>query len=166
MWLPWLCLGAVLVIALVVSIVIGRRRVAAVDAIAVEWLRYPSPETIAETIERCDAPHLSPFLFEQATSSETLRLLEPEPLVALDREQAARFTRSDVASLPPGMPFLVRAVYVNPLTGGYRIKLLEGDLHVHHGSLGSSNRPKRRVALVVFLPERPANVYVTCSTAK
>jgi hypothetical protein len=161
-----LCLGAVLVIALVVSIVIGRRRIAATDAIAVGWLRHPSSETSAETTERHSAPHLSPFLFEEATSYETLRLLESEPLVALDREQAARFARSDVASLPPGMPFLVRAVYVNLLTGGYRIKLVKGDLYVQHGSLGSYDRPKRRAALVVFLTERPANVYVTCSTAK
>jgi len=68
---------------------------------------------------------------------------------------------------PEGMkPYLVRAVYFQPLTGGFWIHLEDGNLLVSHSCLGNFWTPMKRTALVVALPSEPKTVTVRCSMAE
>ena len=62
--------------------------------------------------------------------------------------------------------FLVRSVLINEKTGGYYVSTLNGNLWVHHGSLGRKPVDIKRRALVLQLKEVPQQVYVTCSIAE
>ena len=62
--------------------------------------------------------------------------------------------------------FLVRAVYLHPLTGSFTVYFQDGDLFVEHGSLGNFMPPMKRAALVVALPEEPRSVTVRATMAR
>ena len=62
--------------------------------------------------------------------------------------------------------YLVRAVYLHPLTGYFAAYFEDGKLFVEHGSLGNFRPPVKRSALVVALPVEPTSVTVRCDMAQ
>ena len=90
--------------------------------------------------------------------AEAARLLTDEVIVPLGGDKLGQFGDSPV---PEGMrPFLVRALAVNRGTGKFRVYQKGSALVVEHDSLGHGSKPQERSALVVFLKEKPAKVYV------
>ena len=77
--------------------------------------------------------------------------------------RAAEFTgRAMLPSEGRGL-FLVRAVYLNRVTGKFMVVPVGNELLVEHGSLGHSAAPMKRPALVVRLAHEPKTVYISCS---
>lgn len=62
--------------------------------------------------------------------------------------------------------FLVRAVFLHPLTGAFGVYFEDGNLLVEHGCLGNFRTPMKRSALIVALPAEPSSVTVRCRMAR
>ena len=65
--------------------------------------------------------------------------------------------------------FLIRSVYLNSETGGFRVRASAGTgdaVIVDHGSLGRHPVPMKRQALVVPLARKPDNVFVSYKMAE
>jgi hypothetical protein len=62
--------------------------------------------------------------------------------------------------------YLVRGVYLNRGTGRFTVTLVGSDLLVHNGSLGHSAVDMKRQALIVSLPHKPNQVFVSCNQAE
>jgi len=100
---------------------------------------------------------------KQAKAEE---LLEDVSIVELTDEQAAEFIGEPLPEAPGTKPYLTRGVYLARGTGSFSVTIYEGQLVVHHGSLGSGGYRMGRQALVLQLERAPAEVFVTCSMAK
>ena len=93
------------------------------------------------------------------------RLLEKSPIVEVEPNEIYRLLRHAAPDGPPAGKklFLVRAVFFSPDTGGFVVYYEKGKLLVDHGCLGHSPEPMKRSAIIVALPERPAEVFVRCN---
>jgi hypothetical protein len=93
-------------------------------------------------------------------------LLQDVAIVGLSREQTAEFIGEALPELSGTKPYLARGVYLNRGTGSFSVYILEGQLLVHHGSLGRNAVPMKRQALVLQLEHNPTEVFVACSMAE
>lgn len=96
---------------------------------------------------------------------DALSFLEIEPWVSLaGHDQGKKLFGVPLSSLPPtDQLYLVRALYLNGTTGGFRVLYYEDQLMVHHSCLGHRFPPVTRTALLIALPRPPKRVYVSCS---
>lgn len=62
-------------------------------------------------------------------------------------------------------PYLVRALSFNSKTGRFYVRINNNRLHIHHGSLGTTNIMKR-TPIIVFLKAPPEEIYVTCEISQ
>jgi hypothetical protein len=94
------------------------------------------------------------------------RLLQDASIVALTDQEAIELIGKALPDAPGTKPYLTRGLYLNRGTGRFSVYILEDQLVVHHGSLGSSPVPMKRQALVIQLEQSPVEVFVTCSMAE
>ena len=114
-------------------------------------------------------PELDPARIHEVTeASEPLaeQLLQDVSIVALTAEEAAAFVGAPLSEVPGTRPYLLRGVYLNRETGRWSVCILEDQLLVYHGALGSSAVPMKRQALVLQLEREPREVFVACSMAE
>ena len=121
-------------------------------------------------------PSVEPWDWNKINSSEIYEindaakpkaeyLLRQKPVVQLSSSQvdallSQNFTSADLSGKAP---YLVRALYFNKETGGFKVYFKEKTIWVEHGSLGSDPVPMKRQSLIVLLKVRPDKVFVTCS---
>jgi hypothetical protein len=86
--------------------------------------------------------------------------------IELSEERAADFAGQSVAVIEGKSYFLVRGVCMNCGTGRFEVAMVDGNLLVHHGTLGHSASGMKRRPLIVLLPHKPSEVYVSCSIAE
>jgi hypothetical protein len=94
------------------------------------------------------------------------RLLQDGSIVELTDQEAVELIGKVLPDALGTKPYLTRGLYLNRGTGRFSVYILEDQLVVHHGSLGSSPVAMKRQALVLQLEQSPAEVFVTCSIAK
>jgi hypothetical protein len=114
-------------------------------------------------------PELDRTRIHEVTESkepDAERLLQDASIVELTDQEAVELIGKALADAPGTKPYLTRGLYLNRGTGRFSVYVLEDQLVVHHGSLGSSAVPMKRQALVLQLEQSPAEVFVTCSMAK
>lgn len=83
--------------------------------------------------------------------------------VAITTDRASELSGHSVVSRAGRNLFLIRAVFLNRSTGKFKVTAVGSELLVEHGSLGHSAVPMKRQALIVWLPQKPETVFVTCS---
>ena len=115
---------------------------------------YRAPEPTVNWDELTDADVYEVAANKTADADEQLRDVS---CVELPKERAAEFAGQDVESTDGNSLYLVRGLYLNR-SGS--------DLLVQHGSLGHSAVEMKRQALIVLLPRKPDEVFVTCSMAE
>jgi len=94
------------------------------------------------------------------------RLLQDASIVELTDQEAVELIGKALPDAPGTKPYLTRGLYLNRGTGRFSVYILEDQLVVHHGSLGSSAVPMKRQALVLQLEQSPVEVFVICSMAE
>jgi hypothetical protein len=116
-----------------------------------EWDRLPR-DRIYEVIE--------------GKIAEAESLLEDVSSVALTDQEASDFIGGPLPAVAGTSPHLVRALFLIRATGSFSVAFLEGQVSVHHGSLGGSPARMNRQPLVLQLDQPPETVYVSVSMAK
>jgi hypothetical protein len=102
------------------------------------------------------------FLVKEDQIPRAIKLLEATPVVELEPDLF--MTLTGITETPSSSAFLVRALYYAFNPTGFRIYAQSNSVWIHHGVLSSSNS-MHRYALVIFLKEKPGEVYVSCSVA-
>jgi len=121
------------------------------------WLRLPHH---ANLIAYQDAAEVESFgVSEQLPRA--LELLERQPIVRLSIQQVQQFTGRPAPNRA-GSPYLVRAVYPTS-RATVQVRWFQNDLYVQALGLGSGALEKR--AVIVFLSQRPTEVFVLESAA-
>ncbi|MFC0682852.1 hypothetical protein ACFFGH_33895 [Lysobacter korlensis] len=100
--------------------------------------------------------------FEVAVSKLELaqERLESKPTIEQKWYDAEAFGQPAFSCTDARRPYLVRAVYQNGRTGGYRLQRVENTLWVAHNSLGKPTG-QHRSALLVCLDFQPERVFVS-----
>jgi hypothetical protein len=93
-------------------------------------------------------------------------LLEDVSIVELTSQEAAELIGKELPEVPDTQPYLTRGVYLARGTGSFSVYIVDDQLVVSHGSLGSGGYPMGRQALVLQLERAPTEVFVTCWMAK
>lgn len=98
---------------------------------------------------------------DEPSQKEASAILDSKPWRKLSREEALRL---GVQSFPEKLgrePFLLRGLVLNERSGSYQVFERDGDILVHHVSMGRKPLPMRRRPLVAFLTREPKEVYVS-----
>ncbi|MEJ2155156.1 MAG: hypothetical protein P8X96_07455 [Desulfobacteraceae bacterium] len=132
-----------------------------------EWLNldswYNLPKTGSLSSETDDVEYIE---IKKTRQNFAQALLEKESIIELSRKEAINLGFDEQSYDRLLRIFLVRSVYLNEATGNFLLSMQGNDLVVFHGSLGHSPALMKRKALMVLLPEKPANVYVYCLMAE
>lgn len=123
----------------------------------------PPPEEKARLSDwqRVDASRVYEVIEPKIAEAEVL--LAEVPFVQLSEREAVAFAGKELGEAPGTRPYLVRGLYLNRITGKFIVYTKDGQLRVHHGSMGRQAVPMQRQPLVVQLEQTPAAVYVTVS---
>lgn len=136
---------------------------AADDQAGRAWLRPPPGNAYAEWV-----PLPETDVYEVVASKEIVALirdLPAKPFAALSEDTAKYFTGHYYRAGRGKKPFLLRAVYGQGGTGGYKVSRRGNDLLVSHRSLGH-HTAYHKSALVVNLDFTPRRVYIEISMAE
>jgi hypothetical protein len=129
------------------------------------WYRRPPTElndVSAWLLLESSSAHEIIGTLEQAAEES----LNKSPYFEITTEQVKKLTEGEFISIPKTKPYLVRSVFLNKGTGAYYLRVKNGNLWIHHASLGKGPVPMRKQAIVVQLQGEPNEVYVTCSMAE
>lgn len=109
-----------------------------------------------------DFKQLHQVVPDQQAAAE--KLLETSAALEITTQQAADLVGQPLPDIPGVKPYLTRGLYLNP--GGFSVYLRNDRLLISHASMGHSQVPMKRQALVLQLAQPPAEVFVTCSMAE
>jgi hypothetical protein len=126
-------------------------------------------KTSSASVGLSDEKQFVEVKFHEVTNSmqsKAQNLLKQKSIVPLSLAQAKTFTSGQFKQVKAKRPYLVRAVYLNKGTGAYSVFLRGKKLVVSHGSLGRSDVPMKRQALIVYLSALPTEVFVVCEMAE
>jgi hypothetical protein len=134
------------------------------DQAGLAWLRR-SPSAINDD-EWTELPRSD--IYEVAASKEDVVVLfdlAEQTIEPLTQDRASYLTGHYFQCPRSKKPFLVRAVYGQGGTGGYRIFKHGDDLLIAHGSLGHHSA-YHKSALVLNLDFTPAQIYIEAAIAE
>lgn len=125
------------------------------------WFSFPS-DSWAESQEL--DPKLIVKLAPQHEPAAVKRL-ENEPAVELSESEVAQLTgkAEKVAGLKP---YLVRGLFYFRDTGNFAVYRKSGAILVQHDSVGTTMPRENRSGVVVYLPEKPKQIFVDCSVTE
>ncbi|HVO49195.1 MAG TPA: hypothetical protein VMT29_22985 [Steroidobacteraceae bacterium] len=146
-----------------------------VSTLAIPWrITSQSPWTIADAWYRAPPPDFAwedrriySGIYEVPDSriGQAQRLLETQPVVELQPKDVHEFSGRETLPPPGFKPYLIRGVDLGR-RGQYSIALSgNAAVVVYETGLAAPSAMQKR-PLVVFLPEKPGNVYVTLSTLR
>lgn len=93
--------------------------------------------------------------------SRSLDLLKDRSIVLISKDNAKEICSSNI-NLNAGNTYLIRALYVNNLTGGYIVTISGDDIWISNAYFGQGNKMNRD-AVVICCPSKLKNLFVTCS---
>jgi hypothetical protein len=126
------------------------------------WYREPATDLLWQLQEApLDRTRFAGVQLSKETVAENL--LADAPFCPIDPEQAGELLAKELESDNESEFYLLRGVYLHDGTGSFVVYVKESNVLVHHGCLGRNPVPMKRRAIVALLPNRPTEVYVTCS---
>jgi hypothetical protein len=123
------------------------------------WYRAPPPDF------PWDQQRIYTGIYEvpEARMAQAERLLETQPIVELRQQEVRQFAGRDTLAPPGFKAYLIRGVHLGR-RGHYSIALSGDAAVVMHETAAAPPTAMRKRPLVVFLPGKPGDVYVTLST--
>lgn len=128
------------------------------------WYNPPPEGTPGRQWSELDRTRIHEVIEPKQSDAEGL--LEDVSIIELTSQEAAEFIGKELPEVPGTQPYLTRGVYLARGTGSFSVYIVDDQLVVSHGSLGSGGYPMGRQALVLQLEHSPAEVFVTCWMAK
>lgn len=131
------------------------------EALAREpWYRFTKESWLSEK-------ELDPqFVFPVVTLSEAVKKLHDAPLIELNDEEVYQLTQKK-AHFKDRKPFLVRGLAINPQSGQFSVYHKKNAIFVLHESIGSAQmQEEHRVPVVLWLTNKPEDVFVDCQIAE
>ncbi len=129
------------------------------EAIAREpWYRFSNDNWLS--VVELD----SKFVFPVSNVEGAIEKLETVSIVELSPKEAASLTRKS-DSFQDKKPYLVRGLAIDPVKGHFNVYLKNDALLVMHQSIGESVKNETRLPIVVWLPQKPARIYIDCQVS-
>ncbi len=123
------------------------------------WFNFP-PDSWMESKELDEK-----YVLNVTAEAEAVKRLEAAPLVELAAADVQHFTGKP-AAFPGKKPFLVRGLVYFKDTGTFTVFEKDQSIYVRHDSTGATTPPEKRSAVVVFLGQKPKDVFVDCQVAE
>jgi hypothetical protein len=124
-----------------------------------DWIRLPTIEVSAAKVS-VEVPRNQFFEVPVSMLEEAEQRLQSQPIMKLETYDVENLSRKHFTCPRESTGYLVRAVYTNGWTGGYKLTQLESALWVSHASLGESTGTHRS-ALIACLRFKPSDVFIT-----
>jgi hypothetical protein len=136
------------------------------------WVEFPSPDPwyrcpTDDFIQSAEARERDPATFAVVTrnEAEALARLEHVPCIEVSEREAEELA-GRVLGGTDGRFVLLRALCYDTPNGGFAVRWRPGAVLVSHGCLGTRPLPVVRRAVVVRLPDVPAEVFVSLDMAE
>lgn len=123
------------------------------------WFNF-TPDSWASS-EEIDSKHVLKVVKEP----EAVAKLEGAPIVELTPTEVEFFAGKQT-TFPGLKPFLVRGLLYFRDTGAFAVYTKEEAILVHHDSHGATTPNETRSAVVVFLTQKPKDVFVDCGVGE
>jgi len=122
-----------------------------------DWMKFREVKRLPDTeVVEVAAEHLDAAISE----------LRDVACTEISPSRASIICGKPIMAQPDYRLYLVRALFLNRDTGSFLVTQAGPDLLVEHGSLGRSEVPMKRDALVVRLQRKPERIYIACSMAE
>lgn len=123
------------------------------------WFNFPQDSWLDSN--QVDAKYLALPLQE----SEAITRLEAAPFIELSPADVRYFTGTET-SFPGRKAYLVRGLLYAKNGGVFSVFEKNSSIYVRHEVEGASAQAETRSAVIVWLPQRPPNLYVDCQVTE
>lgn len=125
-----------------------------------DWYKPRSKTTAAFTAKKLE---LQVWEISDPYELSAMKELETESFAEISMDDAIQISKIRIAPKPGMLYLIVRAVYLDKMTGRYECWEENRKLLVHHSSRGGKPLPMSREAVIIECREIPTEIFVECS---